>query len=213
MTAALVPIGNGLYLTPHTAALWRAAGSPALYDYRSAWRSQAVQQRLRDDYLRDPAHHPYAAPLGRSNHEKGAAFDLKYPTAAARRRCIAAGLIPDGSEDWHFNDPTAARMPVIRSLASATGGTAQLIGDDDMPRMIHKDKPRRIVLVAGDSTLALGQATANALVPAYGLSKLVPAATLDAVERCAELMGKANAEEAADAISAEFLAKIADPAE
>lgn len=132
---SLEHIGSGLYLAPSTADRWRDAGSPVLYNERSAWRSRAVQADLREDYLDGTG--PYAAPPGFSNHEKGAAFDLRYPTSQARRRCIAAGLVPDGAEDWHFNDPDASAMPIIPSLALAGFGIRPLNESElFMPKVI-----------------------------------------------------------------------------
>jgi hypothetical protein len=109
------------------------------------------------------------------------------------------------AEPWHL---AKHHVDASGSGVHATPRTK----DYDMPKMFHAEKPvRRILLAAGDSTLALSQNTANSLVKAYGLSTLVPPETLAAMETCARLIGKANAELAADAITAEGLALVAAP--
>ncbi|WP_460776005.1 M15 family metallopeptidase domain-containing protein [Microbacterium sp. GXF7504] len=62
----------------------RALGRPA--DINSAWRDPIEQQRLRDDYLRDPNNNPIALPPDESVHCVGYAVDSDdwyAPTAAA----------------------------------------------------------------------------------------------------------------------------------
>lgn len=140
---------------------------------------------------------------------------LTYEQAKAQYYAIAAAHgwknqqtngKPFPAEGWHLAKHTY-------DAATAGGSTSPITKEYDMPKMFHADAPkRRILLVAGDSTLALGQSTANSLVKAYGPSTLVPPATLASMETCAKLMGKANAEATADAITEAGLASIAAPA-
>lgn len=142
-----VPWQPELYLTPDTLALLVAAGKQVgvdLYIYMApdgptdgAWRSWARQNYLYQKALAggNVASNPNT---GLRMHMRGGAFDLVRTDAAVQRACRAVGLIRDGLESWHWNNPRMTSMPIIPVLnAPAGGGGIPIEEEEDMSNLIY----------------------------------------------------------------------------
>lgn len=127
-----VPWQPTLLLTPDTLAYLQAACRAAgrtLYinGEDGAWRSWARQNYLYQGYIQGlPGFNTASSPNppGQRNHMRGGAFDLIDTDAATQAACRSVGLIRDGAEPWHWNNPNWANMPIILDNTSAAGGGA-----------------------------------------------------------------------------------------
>jgi len=136
-----VPWQPDLYLTPDTLALLVAAGNrlgTKLYIYQSkdgptdgAWRSLARQEYLWRKALAggNVASNPYS---GQRAHMRGAAFDLVRSDNATQAACRAVGLVRDGVESWHWNNPRWASMPIIPANLWTASTKATVITPDPL---------------------------------------------------------------------------------
>lgn len=132
MTPSLVPIPwqPTYFLAPSTLALLEKANEYAGHEITvvDAWRSWAAQNVFwvaRQNYLYHGG--PYAPPAsnpdtGLRQHPRGAAVDIGYPTAQNRAAMLKAGFTPDADENWHFNNPNWADMPIIPTNTYVAGG-------------------------------------------------------------------------------------------
>lgn len=125
MSDNLVPIPwqPNYFLTPDTLALLTAAGGHLATQLHvtDAWRSYNQQAYYYDQYVNHggpPASNP---DTGQRNHMRGAAFDLQRTDDIAQAACRAVGLIRDGVEPWHWNNPNWRNMPVIPTHTIASG--------------------------------------------------------------------------------------------
>lgn len=121
-----VPWQPGFKLTPDTLAYLVAASNRlgTQLELTDAWRSYAEQKYYWDAYQAgwgNPASNP---DTGQRNHMRGAAFDLERTDAAAQAACRAVGLVRDGVEAWHWNNPNWANMPIIKVDTSPAGYNA-----------------------------------------------------------------------------------------
>ena len=128
MTLVPIPWQPTLFLAPSTLARLtdgsrRLGRNIYLNGPDAAWRSEARQEYLWDLNGHDPskANDPTRGPRV---HMRGAGLDG--PTdKATRGALIAAGLLPDANELWHFSDPNWPLMPIIKTNTSTSGnGTA-----------------------------------------------------------------------------------------
>lgn len=130
-----VPRQPHLLLTPHTLALFGEAedrlGAPLYFNdqqapngvYLACWRSYDTQDYLYEGFINhEPGFKTASNPkTGQRSHMRAAAGDLVRTDAAARAACREVGLIPDAVEDWHWNDPDWASMPIIASFTTTAG--------------------------------------------------------------------------------------------
>jgi len=136
-----VPWQPTLYLTPDTLDLLVRAGNKLgvkLYIYMApdgptdgAWRSWDRQNFLYHKALAggNIASNPNS---GQRMHMRGGAFDLVRTDAAAQAACKAVGLIRDGVEKWHWNNPRLTSMPIIPTLTTPAGGNTTPIGNEEV---------------------------------------------------------------------------------
>lgn len=149
-----IPWQPHLYLTPHTLAyLVRASGYYGQNLYVAspdgAWRSFARQLFYWLRWLRAhliPASNPVSGPRF---HMRGAAFDLIGTSARVQAACRRAGLVHDPVEDWHWNDPNWASMPIIRTRLGLSPVIVSLFTQTQEPSMNacrSKTKPENYYL-------------------------------------------------------------------
>lgn len=147
---ALVPIPwqPHLFLTPDTLALLVAASARRgrnlyLVGDDAAWRPYEVQARYYrawvayQAYLRGGKWAPKANPasdpdVGMRQHLRGAAFDLRDTDPTTQAACRAVGLVRDGTEAWHWNNPRWASMPIIKTNTAVSSGNVTPIQEDDL---------------------------------------------------------------------------------
>lgn len=94
-------------------AFLHATGSSVTSGYRSPEEQQVLWQNALRKYGSPQAAARWVAPPGRSNHNRGLAADLRFPTpaaqAAAHQLAGRYGLVfPLGNEPWHI-EPVGAR--------------------------------------------------------------------------------------------------------
>lgn len=113
-----------------------------------AWRSLIRQIKYWLAWLAGTgpvASNPY---YGQRAHMRAAAFDLIETSATVQNACRAVGLIRDPVEDWHWNDPNWANIPVVFTLLQpAIDAIKNLIGKDtEMPAnaKLFYDKTTRV---------------------------------------------------------------------
>lgn len=149
-----IPWQPSLYLTPHTLTYLVLASryyGSNLYvaSPDGAWRSFARQLVYWLRWLRYrliPASSPVNGPRF---HMRGAAFDLVLTTDRVQRACRRAGLIRDPAEEWHWNDPNWASMPIIRTRLSLSSLTVSLLTqaqESTMNCVRSKTKPENYYL-------------------------------------------------------------------
>ena len=133
-----VPWQPTLYLTPDTLALLNAASDRIgaklrLVGQDAAWRSYERQFYLYDLYKHhggNTASSPDAP--GQRMHMRGGAFDLISTSAPVQAACRAVGLVRDGVEPWHWNNPRLTSMPIIPTLTTPAGGNTTPIGNEEV---------------------------------------------------------------------------------
>lgn len=155
-TLVQIPWQPGYYLTPDTLAYLIAAGNKlnTRFVVNDAWRSYSEQAYYYDQYLHHggpPASNP---DTGQRNHMRGAAFDAERTDAAAQLAFRSVGLIRDGVETWHWNNPNWQNMPIILTNTSAAGGNSKPI-DNNTPTIEDEDMPTSIVMQEPNGTLWL----------------------------------------------------------
>jgi len=122
-----IPWQPSLWLAPSTLALLEDASRRLgrniyLNGPDAAWRSEARQRYLWDINGHNPAK-ANDPERGQRAHMRAAAVDA--PTdAATRSALIAAGMLPDPNEKWHFNDPHWPFMPIIKTNTAAAASSA-----------------------------------------------------------------------------------------
>jgi hypothetical protein len=134
----LVPIGQGFFLAPAPAAAWlRAAAAGCPQTITNAYRSEALQQSMRDTYLRQVAaglHPTYVAPVSKSEHVTGYALDLKDPAIAWMRAHPDYGFVfTDATERWHVAYRFAMDrhlLPIVTNLPTITVGEGSKDNND-----------------------------------------------------------------------------------
>jgi hypothetical protein len=163
-----IPWQPHLYLTPHTLyylvrASQKVGRNLYLYDakYREispAWRSYAQQKTAWLNSVHGdgpPASNPDS---GNRYHMRGAAFDLRDVSPEVQHACHSVGLIRDTVENWHWNDPAWASMPIIPTRAGGSPGDAVLINnyeqDEDMDLAII-DGGKRVFAIIWAKGLAI----------------------------------------------------------
>lgn len=141
--------------TPDTVALLLKACQLAGHNIPlvDGWRSYAQQAYYYDQYLNHGGPTASNPDTGQRNHMRGAAWDIANPPAD-RQYMLAAGFTPDAVEDWHFNNPNWANMPIIpvNTTVASIAATPVIEREEDMGFSLVKDAKSATIFCCSLST-------------------------------------------------------------